>query len=83
MTGSAGSIFSGFRLVLRRAHNLPKPAAGGIRLPLPPLIGEPDGEDKEREGLKKDKKIDFAFEYGGPDRRRNNNVQKKVSGVGF
>lgn len=67
MTGSARSIFSGFRLVLRRAQNLPKPAAGGIRLPLPSLAGEPDGEDKEREGLKKDKKIDFAFEYGGLD----------------
>lgn len=62
MTGSAGSIFSGFRLVLRRAVNLPEPAAGGIVLPLPPLVREPGGEDKDGEGLKKGEKIDFAFE---------------------
>lgn len=72
MTGSAGSIFSGFRLVPRRAVNLPEPAAGGIRLPLPPLVREAGGEDKDGEGLKKGKKIDFAFEYGGvlPRRQR-------------
>lgn len=63
MTGSAGSIFSGFRLVLRRAVNLPEPAAGGIVLPLPPLVREPGGEDKDGEGLKKGEKIDFAFEW--------------------
>lgn len=56
MTGSAGSIFSGFRLVLRRVLNLPEPAAGGIRLPLPPLVRLPGGEDKDGEGLEKGEK---------------------------
>lgn len=64
MTGSAGSIFSGFRVVPRRAVNLPEPAARGIRLPLPPLVREAGGEDKDGEGLKKGEKIDFAFECG-------------------
>lgn len=70
MTGSAGSIFSGFRLVPRRAVNLPEPAAGGIRLPLPPLVREAGGEDKDGEGLKKGEKIDFAFECGAVLQRR-------------
>lgn len=35
---------------------MPEPAAGGIGLPLPPLVREPGGEDKDGEGLKKGEK---------------------------
>lgn len=50
--------------------NLPEPAAGGIALPLPPLVREPGGEDKDGEGLKKGEKIDFAFECVAVRRRK-------------
>lgn len=41
--------------------NLPQPAAGGIGLPLPPLVREPGREDKDGEGLEKGEKIDFCL----------------------
>lgn len=50
--------------------NLPEPAARGIRLPLPPLVREAGGEDKDRKGLKKGEKIDFAFECGAVLQRK-------------